>query len=44
MATRILHLDHPVGDWPRAVTATPAEIMRLDGCRHDRRRRGRPIS
>ena len=29
MATRILHLDHPVGDWPRAVAATPAEIMRL---------------
>ena len=31
MATRILHLDHPVADWPKAVTATPAEIMRLDG-------------
>lgn len=31
MATRILHLDHPVGDWPRAVAATPAEVMRLDG-------------
>ena len=30
MATRILHLDHPVGDWPRAVTQTPAEVMRLD--------------
>jgi cytosine deaminase len=28
-ATRILHLDHPVGDWPKAVTATPASIMRL---------------
>jgi cytosine deaminase len=26
-ATRILHLDHPVGDWPRAVTSTPAEIL-----------------
>ncbi|MGO4123784.1 cytosine deaminase [Inquilinus sp. YAF38] len=26
-ATRILHLDHPVGDWPRAVTATPAEVL-----------------
>jgi len=26
-ATRILHLDHPVGDWPRAITATPAEVM-----------------
>ena len=23
-ATRILHFDHPVGDWPRAATATPA--------------------
>jgi cytosine/creatinine deaminase len=31
MATRILHLDHPVGDWPRAITATPAEVMRLEG-------------
>jgi cytosine deaminase len=30
-ATRILHLDHPVGDWPRAAAATPAEAMRLDG-------------
>ncbi|MBL8582584.1 MAG: cytosine deaminase [Rhizobiaceae bacterium] len=29
MATRILHLDHPVDDWPRAVGATPAGIMRL---------------
>jgi len=28
-ATRILHLDHPVGDWPRAIAATPADIMRL---------------
>jgi len=31
MATRILHLDHPVGDWPRTVAATPAEIMGIDG-------------
>ena len=31
MATRILHFDHPVADWPKAVAATPAEIMRLDG-------------
>ena len=31
MATRILHFDHPVADWPRSVAATPAEIMRLDG-------------
>jgi cytosine deaminase len=26
-ATRILHLDHPVGDWPRTVAATPAEVL-----------------
>ena len=25
-ATRIAHFDHPFGDWPRAVTATPAEV------------------
>jgi cytosine deaminase len=31
MATRILHLDHPVGDWPKAVALTPAEIMGVDG-------------
>lgn len=31
MATRILHFDHPVGDWPQTVTATPAKVMRLDG-------------
>lgn len=28
-ATRVLHLDHPVGEWPRAVSATPAAIMGL---------------
>ena len=28
-ATRILHLDHPVGDWPGAFSATPAAIMGL---------------
>lgn len=28
-ATRIAHLDHPIGDWPRAVTATPAGVMGL---------------
>ncbi len=37
MATRILHLDHPVADWPRASRATPAAV---DGPRrrswHDR--------
>ena len=26
-AVRIGHLDHPVGDWPAAVTRTPATIM-----------------
>jgi len=31
MATRILHFDHPVADWPKAVTSTPAGIMRLEG-------------
>jgi cytosine deaminase len=30
MATRILHFDHPVADWPKAVAATPAEVMRLE--------------
>jgi cytosine deaminase len=28
-ATRIVQLDHPFGDWPAAVAATPAEIMGL---------------
>ncbi len=31
MATRILHFDHPVADWPTAVTSAPADIMRLPG-------------
>jgi cytosine deaminase len=31
MATRILHFDHPVADWPRAVGATPAAVMRMEG-------------
>jgi cytosine/creatinine deaminase len=31
MATRILHFDHPVADWPKTVTSTPADIMRLHG-------------
>ena len=31
MATRILHFDHPVGDWPKAAATTPAEIMGIDG-------------
>ena len=25
-ATRIAHLDHPVGDWPASVTTTPASV------------------
>ncbi len=29
-AVRIGHLDRPVGDWPLALTATPAAIMGLD--------------
>lgn len=29
-ATRILHLDHPVADWPSTVTATPAAVLDLD--------------
>jgi len=29
-AVRIAHLDTPYGDWPRAVTATPASIMGID--------------
>ncbi len=29
-ATRIAHFDHPVGDWPRTVGATPATVMRLE--------------
>nr|MBA3449475.1 cytosine deaminase [Pseudaminobacter sp.] len=31
MATRILHFDHPVDDWPKTVASTPADIMRLHG-------------
>jgi len=29
-SVRIGHLDHPIGDWPRAITATPAEMMGLE--------------
>jgi cytosine deaminase len=29
-ATRIAHLDHPVGDWPAIVTKTPAAIMGIE--------------
>ncbi len=28
-ATRILHLDTPYGDWPQAITTTPARVMGL---------------
>ena len=30
-AVRILHLDHPVGDWPALVTKWPAAMMGLQG-------------
>jgi cytosine/creatinine deaminase len=30
-AVRIGQLDRPIGDWPQAVTRTPAQIMGLDG-------------
>jgi cytosine deaminase len=30
-ATRILHLDHPYGDWARSVGARPAAAMGLQG-------------
>lgn len=30
-ATRIAHLDHPVGDWIRTITETPAATMGLEG-------------
>ena len=29
-AVRIAHLDHPVGDWPAAITRTPADTMGLE--------------
>ena len=32
-ATRICHLDRPYGDWPRAITTTPAALMGLAGGR-----------
>ncbi len=31
VATRVLHLDHPVDAWPKAATATPAQLMGFDG-------------
>jgi len=30
-SARIGHLDHPIGDWPQAITSSPARIMGLDG-------------
>ena len=30
-ATRILHFDHPVADWPLTVTGTPAEVCGFTG-------------
>lgn len=30
-AVRIAHLDHPLGGWVRAVTATPGKVMNLPG-------------
>jgi cytosine deaminase len=29
-AVKIAHLDHPLGDWIRAVTETPAQIMGIE--------------
>lgn len=31
LGTRVLHLDHPTGNWIGAVTTTPAEIMGMMG-------------
>lgn len=31
-ATRILQLDHPVGDWPSVMTRSPADILGLPDC------------
>jgi cytosine deaminase len=28
-SVRIAQLDHPLGDWVKAVTTTPADIMKL---------------
>ena len=30
-AARLAHIDLPMNDWPRSVTATPIEVMGLDG-------------
>src|SRR5258708_11159276 len=39
-ATRIAHLDHPFGDWPKAFTAVPASVMGLPN--HGRLKAGTP--
>ncbi len=31
MATRIIHFDHPVADWPKTALANPARAMSLGG-------------
>ncbi|NBN65360.1 cytosine deaminase [Pannonibacter tanglangensis] len=41
-ATRILQLDHPVGDWIRTVTTTPAELLGRPA--HGRLREGAPAN
>ncbi len=30
-SVKIGQLDHPIGDWPQAITRTPAEMMGLEG-------------
>jgi cytosine deaminase len=32
-ATRVAHLDHPVDDWPCAISSTPASVMGVDAGR-----------
>jgi cytosine/creatinine deaminase len=32
-ASRVAHFDHPFGDWPKVVTATPASVMGIDAGR-----------
>jgi len=39
---RIAHLDHPFGDWPAAVTRTPADVMEL--AEHGRLAAGLPAN
>jgi cytosine/creatinine deaminase len=39
-ATRIAHLDHPFGDWPKAFTSVPAAVMGLP--QHGRLKAGAP--